>query len=443
LLAGSLSCSNGSPASEAEPAEKGTSPFARTQTCEDVDVESPEFALGFELRAPIDGGSEREICQLFSTGPEDVHLTSTEVGMSDGAHHGFLLLTSHDQMPTHDINGEELPDGPFSCERSPRSRIQTTKSLAGSMGKRNLWSPRGFLPDGVGIKIPANSIVVMNLHMLNTKPDPIDACLKVGVRGSDAIEHEAGSFALYNPYIAVPAFGRAEARMACPITDAVDLLTGVSHAHSQMVDYEAVLLDRSPLEPGAQQLRVLYKTTEWEDPEPELFQPSLKLQPGQWIDYRCSFSNRALFDVSQGMDTTDEMCMFIGVFYPNRQDMAECRMLDGDQHRFVGQVIGSGALSGAELVECVLGGPMDFSQCGRNECASPDDRYLTQRCFAQACPAAGEHLGEFGMCMAAGAFQCGSQCTEADDPVACRRSCIEAPEVCGTVIDSIKDVHCD
>lgn len=111
----------------------------------------------------------------------------------------------------------------------------------------------------------------------------------------------------------------------------------------------------------------------------DVYSPPLALKQGQWIDWSCDYVNPEARNVAQGVQTTDEMCMFIGTYWPRSLQMDFC----GPQFAFsaAGHPISHGTKNGADYKAC-LGSHTFFDMFA----ASSDTRYAVQSCVTELCP---------------------------------------------------------
>jgi hypothetical protein len=189
----------------------------------------------------------------------------------------------------------------------------------------------------------------------------------------------------YNPFIAIPAGGSATADMACPVTQDVTVSTAVSHMHQRGVGYTSELYDGDPSQDG-QVIRTLHESTEWEEPLTDQFDPPLTFTAGEWVRFACDYDNTATVDVAQGQETTDEMCMFIGAYWPRNAGWEQCGF------NGAGRNFGSGTMSGAEFADCWDSSPKAFYGGGSGDAAA---RYATMRCITESCPAVSARAADY------------------------------------------------
>jgi hypothetical protein len=421
-------------------------PQHEVPACAALEMKPEAHAVTFEVGTTLDPGEELELCSLQQIGSEDIWLNSTDLVLTTGSHHGLLWLTSYTELPDTDLAGNPIELGKTTpCPGGANGQYAVTRPIAGSQGRFNLTAP-GVLPSDVAMKVPANAYVVTDLHMLNAKDTPADACMKVGINSVPRaqVKQEAGVLFFYDPFIAIPAGGTARARMACPITQDIMLKSAVSHMHKHAIGYEASLLDGDPFEPKTKTLMSLYRTTEWDSPEDTLWNAPLALKAGQFIDYHCDYENKTDRDVAQGLQTRDEMCMLEGVYWPNDQGLGFCAQAGGtvNDSGANGYEIGSGDLDGAGFLGCFWGA--DYAggateQCGLANCKNNSARYQWQSCFTRACSAIGRYTRPFLNCIGGKGADCDTRCDAQDSN--CIFSCFQ--ETCKPEIDALNTTECD
>ena len=113
------------------------------------------------------------------------------------------------------------------------------------------------------------------------------------------------------------------AREVCALSKDVTLVNAQSHMHRRGVDYMANLLDAS----GAQ-VQEIYTSNTWEHVVAKQMDPAVPLSAGQLIDFRCNYMNNEDHTISQGRTTRDEMCMFLGLYYPKDTKTELCSLTD-------------------------------------------------------------------------------------------------------------------
>jgi hypothetical protein len=451
VFAGSLLLGCGSSASDGQMKSQNPASDVEPQPatgCDALKLPQKNYAAQFQLSVPLEPGSEREVCALHQVGPDEIRLNYSELAVSRGSHHGLLWQTSYTELPELDRRGDPIEiDKLVSCEGSANSRFDVSGVLAGSQGQANLTAA-GVLPSNVALTIAPNSYVVSNFHMLNTTEQPIEGCLKFGLIGIPAsqVEHEAGALFFYNPFIAVARGASASARMACPASQPLFLKSAVSHMHQHGVRYSANLLAGDPFDPQTTVIEHLYDTNTWDTPQDRIWDEALPIDEGRWIDFQCDYENTTERDVAQGLETTDEMCMFNGMYWPANSAQSFCQK-QGKNAGTVGSAgyqIGSGHLDCESFVTCMLTSVLTSGAtetlCGFEECKNYSARFNFQRCFIDACEAIGAYTRPYLNCFSANSSACSQQCK--DQPTSCALACLNEDH-CKAEADTLLHAKCD
>jgi hypothetical protein len=266
----------------------------------------------------------------------------------------------------------------------------------------------------------------MNAHYLNASPNQVEthATITLYTLPAAEVHHEAGVLFFYNFYIRVPGPGDAEARMRCPITQDITLLSAQSHMHRRGVGYQADLTDGAGL--ASQQL---YTNDSWENVPIRSFGAGLALPAGAFVDYRCAYHNEEPRTVLQGLSTRDEMCMFIGTYYPRSPQLEHCAIDDDFYTSDLAAVhVGSGATSCGDSLACL----------GNARTDDNSDSYTA--CIAASCPPAANALADAEKCRGGRA---GGACSDTCDhagAAACA-DCLE--QNCAAPFAACRQTTCD
>jgi hypothetical protein len=352
------------------PAAALTGAACSSETTTPVDgLAPPPDGAGVQvaMSATLAPGEENTWCQYVIL-PNDatVDVDRFEHLYSPGSHHLLLFPT---RLAAADVTGDLAP---FECDT--RGDLATTGIAYAAQ------VPEGELafPTGVGLRLPAASVLLMQVHYLNTTDEPLVADAKINLwYATTTITQEVGLLFLYDWAIHIPAGQTASARMRCGIPQDVTLLYGMSHMHKRGVGYQADLLDAA----GAP-VRTLFQTDRWEGIDPAVYAPAIQITAGQSIDFRCDFQNDESFDVIQGPSaSTNEMCMFIGAYYPRLDFAAENCFLPGSGPIF------DGTTTCAETLTCVQSAASDVA---------------FQECLQQTCPASSTAVDDVAISMQLG-----------------------------------------
>jgi hypothetical protein len=166
--------------------------------------------------------------------------------------------------------------------------------------------------------------------------------------------------------------------------------------HKRGVGYLATLTD-----PQGMPVDELYRGTEWAEVVMRRNEPPKQLKAGQLIDYKCEYANREDRVVTQGLATTDEMCMFVGLYYPRNRKFELCGLNDQWAGAFVGaQWVGSGSKGGLETVGCFMSAKDSAEDKGES----------FYGCVVDSCPRIAKETSNVARCLATRGF---GQCEEA------------------------------
>ncbi len=339
----------------------------------------------FEMATTIAAGAEDERCK-FVTATEDLWVHQESVLYTPGSHHFILWNTTYTAIPTVDTNGNTVDtSGVFECPGGPPAAWNVDRYVGGSQAA-NAPSVLGSLPADVALHIPAGSVLMMDLHVLNTTPAalPVTVQMNLDTIPASQVTQEAGIYFFYDPFIVVPPASMAHARMSCPVTSDLTLTTAQTHMHKWGLGGTANLEDAT----GAV-VKPLYTSATWADPPVTLWpSPGLALQAGQHIDYECNYQNDGTTTVIQGLSAvTNEMCVFVGAYYPRDEKFETC----GPDAQFTdlgstATYIGTGTTTCGATLECLQ----------TAQSASSAEPFYA--CMVDSCPGAADALTAFLDC---------------------------------------------
>ena len=316
------------------------------ETPPDTGLQPPPEGEGvqFRLQATISPSDEREFCKFVVAPPEELWMYADEVQFTSGSHHFLLYQTNYDEIPTVNEHGDPVDtSGVFDCSQGATDGWDVSRVIGGSQSGEGGRHER--FPEGVALRLPANAVLLMNAHYLNSSPDTLSPEVRINLYHRDpALVHTEGDVLfLYNPFIHVPPRGMSRARYRCPVHSDITLVDVQSHMHRRGVGFEARLMgSETPF----------YENTDWEEVPVETFGGAgMEITAGSWLDYHCDYDNPEDRDVYQGFKTTDEMCMLVGSFYPADAATAFCSTEDGG---LAGEWVGNGTATCAATLDCLL-----------------------------------------------------------------------------------------
>ena len=376
---------------------------------------APGEGVQIKMTSTLEAGLETERCMFYRVPAEGLYVNRQEIRYTPGSHHVLVFKTPYTDVPTTTIRGETIDTSAvFDCGANGATGDWEVQGVAG--GAQSAAGPPGIegLPTDTALKIDGGSLLLVNAHYLNASDKALDAEIYINFYtiAPAQVTREAGIFFMYDPFIRVPAQSASVAREACSVSKDVTLVNAQSHMHARGVGYVANLLDAS----GAQ-LQQLYTTTTWQHVVSKRLDPPVQISAGQMIDFRCSYTNNETHVVSQGRTTRDEMCMFIGLYYPRDTKSEICSMTDDWSGRYLGASwIGNGTAGGLATAACLQAATQTTAAMGDFD-----------GCVVNACPAISAETSTAARCLASkGLGQCPTECagTTGTNVTAACRACV-------------------
>ncbi len=332
----------------------------------------PGKGVQYQMVYDLESGVETERCRFFVVGDGGLYVHGQDVRFTSGSHHVLLFTTSYAEVPKKDRYGVDVDTSAvFDCgARGPTAHWDITGVAGGSQIANGKPIVDGTaLPADTAVVIPGGTVLLMNTHYLNASGTTLhtDARINLHTIPKEQVKQQAGFVFFYNPFIALSPMSRGAAREVCPVTQDITLLNAQSHMHKRGVNYKAVLTD----DKGTVQGESLYEGTDWAEVRMKSYSPGRQLKAGQFVDFQCEYDNKENRTVRQGLATTDEMCMFIGLYYPQNRKFELCGLDDKWDNAFLGgRWIGNGTKTGAETLGCISSGGGDggFYGCVVNSC---------------------------------------------------------------------------
>jgi hypothetical protein len=378
----------------------------------------PRSGQGVQLKmvSTLAAATETERCMFYQVPPEGLYVNRQEIRYSPGSHHVLVFLTPYGEIPTRNERGQTVDTGGvFECGEGGPTANWKVNGVVGGAQKADAPPVVEGLPADTAMVVPGGSVLMMNTHYLNasTRPLETDARINLYLMPKEQVRREAGIIFFYNPFIHVAGNSRASARMSCPIRKDITLVNGQSHMHKRGVDYVAYLTDAE-----GNRLDELYRTKEWEEVVLRKYEPGKQLLAGQQIDYQCGYDNKEDRTVIQGLATTDEMCMFLGLYYPRDPQTEFCALDEEAQAVSLGaRWIGSGTADGAATADCLT----------RAMGKDGGDAAL-YACVVNSCEKISVPLTESARCLALSGGKCEAQCQGGGDACGtCMRAMCDGP----------------
>lgn len=369
----------------------------------------PGEGVQIKMTSTLEAGLETERCMFYRVPADGLFVNRQEIRYTPGSHHVLVFKTPYTDIPTTTIRGETIDtSGVFDCGANGATGDWDVQGVAG--GAQSAAGPPGIegLPADTALKIDGGSLLLVNAHYLNASDKALDAEIYINFYTIAAaqVAREAGIFFMYDPFIRVPAQSAGVAREVCTVSKDVTLVNAQSHMHARGVGYVANLVDTS----GAQ-VQQLYSTTTWQHVVSKRMDPPVQISAGQMIDFRCNYTNNETRMVSQGRTTRDEMCMFIGLYYPRDVKSEICSMTDDWSGRQLGASwIGNGTAGGLATAACLQAATQPTAAMGDFD-----------GCVVNACPAISAETSTAARCLASkGLGQCPTECAGTTITTECR-----------------------
>lgn len=368
----------------------------------------------YEFSTRVEVGEEVQLCKFIrmpSDGRE-LSISRMEHDYTPGSHHFLVFRTELTEMPEGGDVFTPCAEGGGGAGSSWMSQVRGI--VYGAQSEVGEFD----FPDGVGMHVSPGELMLVQAHYLNTSNMALDAKMNFHLEFVEAAEvsQEAGVLFFFNPKIHLNPNAQGSASLSCPIRSDISLAFAASHMHRRGISFHA---ETDDIASPAMQEGALYTTTDWEEPLPRNFGADGGLiHAGSTITYTCDFANDTANPVVAGASAdTNEMCMFVGMYWP-RQDQAMEWCYDGVTD-------GVGKLGGAETFDCLAGcrGSADADAC-------------SGACWDNACPNVAMKLTGMRDCLST----CGLTCLGGLDSAACA-SC--AADTCPDSYAALVSAKCE
>lgn len=259
-----------------------------------------------ELAAHLEAGEEAAWCQYV------LPAAGTPSGMwiSDLGHASTGALTHHviwyEMAETPQSLAGKME--PFRCDTGIHLRkkgiLYAPPSAEGALN----W------PAGVAAHLAPDAVTLVEWHVINPSAVAVDASVTVSLAPPVANDpQQAGTLLFYDWFVYVPPHETRVTTMRCRIPADMTLTWASQHMHGRGTGFTARVLDAF-----GQPTHDLLATDRW-DADPVHFEDGLHLQAGWWVEFACTHHNPSDYAVVEGDRQDDEMCMFVGGYYPRMQ----------------------------------------------------------------------------------------------------------------------------
>ncbi|HEX8790550.1 MAG TPA: hypothetical protein VF765_06330 [Polyangiaceae bacterium] len=364
----------------------------------------------FDMNVSVGAGQELFKCQFVTLPDVQAFMVSGQHQYTPGSHHLLLYTTDLTSIPAGGDQVQDCYEGTGSTNIMSHAR--------GVLYAGQVPNGSETLPQGVGISTSPKQVLLFQVHYINATAAALDAKVHVqlSLDTGDDIITKAGIFFFYDPFIDVPAGATAKATMRCLIPDQVTLVYASSHYHARGVGYGAYL------DPSATEMapKPFYTSNSWSSPPNQ--QMSMTLPAGSHLRFECDYDNSSgTAEYFQGQSAlTNEMCMFIGTYYPEMTQIADYCLSGPD-------MFGTGSVSCGDTLTCLEAcGSITFGRLGGGGVSECE-----QKCIVQSCPSASAPLVPVVECVRSScSTECGTGATGSGCSTCLQAKCASQAQSC-------------
>ena len=270
----------------------------------------PPPAHGYQLKTPalrMEPGTEKYLCYTVNLSEAaGVAITNFQAFTSPVVHHYELFQALAPEK-----------EGVWDCTQQ-QIKMTWLPLFGGGAGAAGLT-----VPDGAGFKIPGDSQLLLQMHLVNSSLEPWESNIVVNMTYADDATRitPAGIFALGTMGIDLPA-GATGVRLGsqCALPKQLNVFAVQPHMHKLG---RKITFERGS---GPAALQEIYKRDPWEFGEQPIDSFPMTLPAGEYVGTTCTFDNPGTRPVSYGESTMDEMCYFV-LFYTPFDRLGGC--IDG------------------------------------------------------------------------------------------------------------------
>ena len=252
---------------------------------------SGQWELLLEGAWSLPPGSEDYVC-VIATIPEDTYVGAFRPIAPLGTHHTVLTRT------------DSGVDGVYPCDVGTNGENMIYGSGVGT--------EPGYFPPGVAVKLEAGDKVLLNLHLFNASPNPLEGTSGIEIQriDSSAVEHEAESVLAGTLSLLIPPNSTVTETGYCTLPSAVTLFAVAPHMH-QIGEHMKVTATNA----GGDHV-VLDADYSFDEQRHYPVDPQIPLESGDQIRVDCRYANPTNETVTWGDSSNAEMC-FAGLYiYP-------------------------------------------------------------------------------------------------------------------------------
>ena len=254
---------------------------------------------------PIDvpAGVETTQCIVVPLGnTEDVVLNGYTINLSEGSHHLIVYTTTDAEQ-----------DDPINCAPFTGLALGTDVPIVFANKKEETWA----FPDGIAIDLPANQMIKIEGHYINTTAGDLQGTGNVSFATTPKATAPAYQPANFN------FFGTTNISIAPNATYSTGVLfqAGIAGTHLINVTTHQHRLGTGIQvwagNPGDMSNRIA-DDSDWSNPSWGLIAPQFDFDGTNGLTYQCDWTNTTDQTVGFGESALNEMCFVGGYYYPSQ-----------------------------------------------------------------------------------------------------------------------------
>jgi hypothetical protein len=278
-------------------------------------LEPPAAGTGYQLKIDaftVRSDFERELFEYRAIGnTEKIYVNRLQTLMRPFSHH-FVLYTFGDpannpfcSVKTNVVRDIRKPDG--SLDLFAMAPMSCHIFFGGSMVQQGDYR----FPAGVGLELPANAALDLNVHYVNrtTGVVPGEAYANIYTMPAASVQKVAHTLNLPNLTITLPPNRVTTISKVFTVSETTTIFALTSHMHALGTRFEIQIVG------GARDGESVYVNTDWEHPQLVTYATPIVLRPGEGLRSIVTWNNTSSKTVSFGLQSTDEMAIIFGYYY--------------------------------------------------------------------------------------------------------------------------------
>jgi hypothetical protein len=171
-------------------------------------------------------------------------------------------------------------------------------------------------PTGIAYTMPANQMLRVELHFVNTTaaPLPVTGTVHLGEAKEGTITEHANLMFYGNVGIILPPQSQATVGPSFHAIAAGRKIFGLTGHQHKLGTSVTIELSPDAFTSGKE----LYKNIVWDEPPLTIFNPPITPPAGQGLRYTCTYDNTTSTIVTFGENADQEMCFLWAYYYPDQ-----------------------------------------------------------------------------------------------------------------------------